>query len=201
MAAADYTTVARVKDLVGVTDAGADAPMAEIITGVSRLFDQLVGVPFYQLLAVEYHDGWSYRNGITLNAIPSEDITDRGAVTVKEDGVALTIADDFVLDDYPSAMLWRVKDGVFSARWATGERNIQVTYATRFKEIPEDVARAATEESARAYQNRNVDNVESNRIGITQRTPESGTGVSYDVDALSATTTSMLNAYRQNRFI
>ena len=197
----EYTTVARVKDLVGITDAGADASILEIITGVSRLFDGVYGVPFYQRTVVEYHDGFSFRNGLPLNELPSEDGTDRAAVDVEEDGVALVLGTDYTLDGYPARLLWRQTGDSFATSWPGGERNIKVTYATRFKTIPEDVARAAAEESARAYQNRNADNVESNRIGITQRTPESGTTVSYDVDDLSGTTRRLLDTYRKNRFL
>ena len=198
-----YTTLARVKSAIGIasSDTTQDATIDEIIANVSRLFDTLAEEPFSSRNVVEYHDGWSVRNGVTLNHVPSELVTDRDMLAIEENGTALVNGTDFMVEEYPSQMVYRTdSNGGFLQTFTNGYRNLKVSYKTRWVTVPGDIQLACRDESVRAFQAINSSNVDGNRIGITQRSNEVGTTLSFDAYDVLPATRRTLEAYRVARF-
>lgn len=201
-----YTTKTRVKGYLSIADGDVshDTELDELIAGVSSVFDKVTGRSFTQEELTEFHDGLPVGGGIPLYQIPSEDATDRGNITVAEDGAALTVDVDWFIGSHPAQSIWRLdgagNQGMFN--FALGTRNIEVTYLTEFKVLPDDIALAATEEVVRRFKHLNTTAAAGdNRIGVVSISPETGTGLSFAPDDLSPATLRTLNSYRLRRFI
>lgn len=197
--ATSYATIAQVKLAIGITSALHDAELTEIVSQVSRGFDTIYGEGFDSQSRKEWHNGFASGDGLLLDHIP-DDTTP--AFVVVEDTTTLTIADDYRVSDYPSRLLTRMDDAdtVRLSGFVPGQKNVRVEYDSRFTVIPDDIERACIEESVRAWQVRNSSGAsDGNRIGITQRSPEAGTSLTYTEDDFSATTMRILNAYKTQR--
>jgi hypothetical protein len=206
-----YTTHDAVKTKLGldlIVDAGLDAYLDSLILQVSSLFDTTVFGP----VAVsgflpdegrtEYHDGGS--DAIILSRLLSEFGLDRTTtLLIEEDGNALAfITGDWFLNTFPAQTIFRTSgtsqlDIVFDRIWAPGHKNIKVTYTLGYIALPDDVARACDEESARAFKAGTSDTGDGGFIALGGRTPEAGTTLDYTVDDLTPTTMRMLDGYRK----
>lgn len=202
MAAAAYTTKERVKFGLNITDASDDTndEIDLIILGVSQSFDTEVNASFTQVERVERYSGWVHPSfKIVLDHTPSEDVDDRTAIAVVEDGVALTEGDDYSIEAHPSRTLLKTNGsaGEFAgAFWQHGTLNIVVTYLDEFKVIPADVVDAATQESIRIFGTRNLDTNRSGvQIGLTSRATAADS-VSFAADQFAPSTQNMLDSYR-----
>lgn len=202
----DYTTKTRVKGYLGIEDSNVDfdTELDQIIAGVSSLFDQVAGRSFTQESVTEFHNGSAVFGPIPLNQIPSEDSDDRDAMIVTDSDTVLVKDTDYFLGVHPAQTLFKLdgdgNQGAFS--FTPGTRNIQVEFLTEFKVLPEDVALAATEESARRFKLLNTSSAAGdNRIGVVSVSPEVGTGLSFSSDDLSPATIRTLNSYRLRRFV
>ena len=209
MATSSYTTVNAIKTKLGISldpDAVLDPYLDTLSIQVSTLFDTIVFGPvdgFAGFAAsedvIEYHDGGA--SWIIVNRLidgPSGFLPIRAPVVV-EDGVTLVEGTDFFLGEFPSNTLFRLagEADAFDARFASGYRNVKITYRPAYSTIPNDVVRATDEETVRAYKAGNSNSVDGGFIGITGRTPDAGTTLSYTVDDLTATTMRMLDGYRK----
>jgi hypothetical protein len=206
-----YTTPDAVKTKLGISldpDAVLDPYLESLIVQVSALFDTIVFGPVMTsgfLPATgraEYHDGGS--DTFILEHLFTEDGSARAQMLIEEDGVDLPIADrGWFVGQFPSNTVFRtspaaaVGEVVFDQVWAPGHRNIKVIYAPAYTLLPEDVSRATDEETARAFKAGNSNSTDGGFIGITGRTPDAGTTLSYTVDDLTATTMRMLDGYRK----
>jgi hypothetical protein len=202
-----YTTHDAVKEKLGISldpDAVLDPYLDELILSVSSLFDTIVWGPTTLdsgfvpgvLLNVERHDGGA--NTIILNRLLTDDNTDRLTLLVHENDVLLTRLDDYDIDAFPAKTVYRASSqGVFDIPFAPGYRNIRVSYPGAYKIVPDDVVRATDEETARAFKAGNSQSTDGGFIGITGRTPDAGTTLSYTADDLTATTMRMLDGYRK----
>ena len=210
MAPPEYTTIARVKNWASITTATYDAEILLTVQAVSTLFDSIYGISFEAQLAQEWHDGSGSEDGILLYEVPSPDSL--GTMIVKEDDVVLVNLQDFRADSYSgrdSRLLVRMIPEPFPALFSkgpnlagfgAGRSNVYVEYTTRFETIPEDIERACLEETIRAWQGGNQTGaLDGNRIGIAQRSAETGTTLTYTTDDLTPTTMRMLQAYRAQR--
>ena len=202
-----YTDRDAVKTKLGISldaDAVLDPYLDALILSVSALFDTIVWGPtvddagFVPGLGsiIEYHDGGT--NAIVLNHLFTDDSTDRLTIGITEDAVSLTRLDDFDYDQFPANTIYRVSSqNVFDIPFAPGHRNIIISYRAAYKTTPDDVIRATDEETARAFKAGNSNSTDGGFIGITGRTPDAGTTLSYTVDDLTATTMRMLDGYRK----
>lgn len=208
-----YTGREDVKVLLGIAagvDAVLDPLLDALILQVSSAFDSHIfgtsaprdqGLVITQV-ATEYHDG-----GMTTvipNYLMAESETRRAPATteivVSEDGVELVAGVDWHIDDFPSNIIHRTSEAeVFGRRFAAGHRNIKVVYPPAYEFVPHDIARAANEECARAYKGWNTDSGDGGALGITQRTPDAGTTLTYTVDDVSAMTLRVLESYKKQR--
>lgn len=206
MAGNTYTTKTRVKKHLKIEDADTsfDTTLDELIAGVSDGFDQYAEMEFVQRSQDEYHDGMDVALGIVLDRVPSEDDAERTAMVVLEGGVALVRNTDFFIGLHPARTILKLDGagGHGNFHFAVGTRNVQVTYLTEFKVTPADIELAATEECARMFKNLNTTTAGGDdRIGVTSKSPEPGTALTYADDAWSPHTRQVLDAYRLNRFI
>lgn len=204
-----YTTQDRVAETLG-EDALTSAQENEIdaiIAGVSTLFDQIAGIPFFSRELTEYHSGFALRNGIPLHHKPSELQSDRDLATLSEDGTALALGTEWTMDAALSGgrTVWRLTgeaDGFEGARFSNGERNIKVIYRTAPAAIPADIALACAQESARYFKNGQQTTAKDGaRLGLSSRSPETGTNVSFTPDDLAPGTMRMLQTYRANGIV
>ena len=202
-----YETLQHVKDAIGGTDeidSSHDDNLNDVIEQVSRAFDNYVGISFVGTQQIEFHDGWSFRNGIALRRMPSESSVTRAVATVEEGGTLLTQGDDWFFEPFPSRMIYRTNgtaEGFSGARFAAGDRNIKVTYASAFDNLPSEIILACREESVRAWQGFNWGGATGGRIGLASRTPAEGTVFDFVEDDLSPKTLRVLRPYREGRYI
>lgn len=200
-----YTTLAQVKDAIGGTvDAQHDDNINLVIEEVSRAFDAYVGQSFVGTGQVEFHDGWSFRNGIALDRMPSEDAATRALASVVENGVTLVQDDDWFFEPFPSRLIYRTNGTALSfqgARFRAGERNIQVTYETAFKVLPAEIRLACRDESVHRWQGFNWTGATGGRIGLNSFTPGDGTVFDFTVDDFSPMTLRILQPYREGRYV
>ncbi len=198
-----YTTIAKLKNDIPITVATYDTVLAEIIDGVSGLFDVLYGETFDQKTAVEYHNGTNSQNGIILNSHPDASISVWDAAEEVLEGTTALVRDtDYFVDTPVTRRILRL-DGsgnMTTGGFAAGIRNIKVTYPTRWATIPDDIDRACIEESIRAWKGVNVAGTnDGGSLGVSSRSPETGTGLSFWPEDLMPKTVRLLEAYRRRR--
>jgi hypothetical protein len=209
VAGVPYTTVDAVKIKLGISgdpDPVLDPYLEGLIVQVSSLFDTIVFGPidgFSGFAAsvdiTEFHDGGeSWIIAERLIDGPTGFLPIREPVVI-EDGVTLVEGTDFFLGQFPSNTLFRLAGAAdaFDAVFTSGYRNVKLTYRPAYSTIPADVIRATDEETVRAYKAGNSNSVDGGFIGITGRTPDAGTTLSYTADDLTATTMRMLDGYRK----
>ena len=199
-----YATKDNVKLAIPITVATYDTPINDMIDGVSGLFDTLYGETFDQKTRVEYHNGTNSQHGIILNSRPDADVSTWTSLpAIVLEGSATLVKDtDYHIDDPVTRRVLRL-DGsgnMTTSGFAAGTRNIKVTYPTRWATIPDDIERACIEEVVRTWKRLNVsDTNEGGAIGITSRSPDTGTSLSFTAEDLMPQTVRMLEAYRQRR--
>ncbi len=204
-----YATTAQVKTQIGIdpSDTSQDTNIDELALAVSQMFDVLAVEPFEKRSFVEYHDG-GFESIFLLHEISEADAERvEPDFEVREDGVLLdstATVPDWSLAKYPSNEIYCVKEGtvpipIFGAIWAKGNRNIQVTYLTSFATIPSDIQIACAQESARAFSMQNTNSRDGTRIGVTSRTPATGTSMSFAIEDISPQTLRLLERYRDRR--
>ena len=205
----DYTTTAAVKEVLGIgvsaPDTQFDTRIAAIIPQVSRAMDWHVFGPTdigfstadnTAKTFTEFHDGGC--RSIILARWISDDATERGETEIVEDGVELTVDDDFFVESYPARRIFRV-DGAekFTLNFANGTRNIKVTYKPAHAATPSDIVRVANEESARAFLVQNTSIGDGGFLAVSQRTPDAGTVLTYRDDQWSPQSLRTLENYRK----
>ena len=202
-----YATLREVQQAIGPPDDffsdDEKENISRIIEAVSRAFDAHVGVSFVATPQVEFHDGWSLRNGIALHRMPSEVAITRNNATVEENGTLLTKGVDWFFEPYPSRMIYRTNgtvEGFGGVRFAAGERNIKVSYDSAFTNLPAEITRACRDESVQAWQGYNWGGGTGGRIGLNSLTPAEGTAYDFAVVDLSPSTLRILRPYREGRY-
>ncbi len=199
-----YTTIAKLKNDIPLTGATHDDVLLEIIKGVSGLFDALYGETFDQKTAVEYHNGTNSQNGIILRSHPDALVaTWTGLPAIVLEGTTALVRDtDYFIDTPVTRRILRL-DGsgnMTTGGFAAGTRNIKVTYPTRWATIPDDIDRACIEESIRAWKGINAAGTnDGGSLGVTSRSPETGTGLSFTPEDLMPKTVRLLEAYKRRR--
>jgi len=188
-----YTNKARVKWTLGIPTAYTteDDRIDELIQSVSNSFDNYVGHNFGSLTRSQYFGG-GVNDAIALDFRPKSSTV--GSITVTEGSTALVKDTDFRVG---GRVIYRTDSSGNAKTWADGKRNVKAVYISGYDSTPQDIERAATEETVRAFQGANTDTGVGNRIGLTGKTPESGGSWSYTPDQWSQTTLMVLNNYRR----
>lgn len=197
MAAPEYTTIAKLKNDIPLTVSDHDNVLLEIIQGVSSQFDAVYGSTFDSETVIDKLDGRNTRDGLMLLRRPGTAPT-----LVEEDAVTLVVDVDYLIDSPQSRRLLRA-DGAGNENafgFASGIRNVHVTYVTEFVVLPVAIDRACIEESIRVWKGINAANTnDGGAIGITSRSPETGTTLSFTVEDLMPKTLRLLEAFRDRR--
>ncbi len=144
---------------------------------------------------VEYHDGGI--DAIVLRRDLSDVTATRDAVVLLEDGITLTQGTEYQIDPHPSRTVRRLEGAEnFRAVFASGRRNVKVTYTPEALNPPADIARVVEEETARAYLAGNNDSTDGGHLVISQRTPDAGDSITYRADDFSAHSLRVLMTHR-----
>lgn len=200
-----YTTLADIRARINndKVDAALDALLTDIISQVSTSIDMFVFGPVGQVNkgfinavdVTEFYDGGF--DAVVLRQLFTDDLTARDTIKVFEDGTELTIDVDFQIDDFPSRTVRRTFEAEkFAARFTVGQRNIKVIYRPAYAILPDDIRRVADEETIRAFKGANTNAGDGGSIGITQRTPDAGTSLTYGPDDFTPTTLRILRQHR-----
>jgi len=195
--APEYTTIAKLKNDIPLTTSDFDDVLLEIIEGVSSQFDAVYGETFESESVVELHDGRNTQDGLILFRRPGAAPT-----LVEEDGTPLTEGDDYQIDSPISRRLLRMdgSSNLTGFGFAVGTRNVSVTYPTEFILLPASIDRACIEESIRVWLGINAANTnDGGAIGITSRSPETGTTLSFTAEDLMPKTIRLLESFHNRR--
>lgn len=207
-----YTSLASVKTTLGITGTGSDTFLTRLITEISAAFDTFAfGTGpnrfFGNTVEIRYFDGGV--EAIPVDILINDALTKRQdpSLLVFEDGVKLIlqviapVGDDsegVFIGPYPDNTLRRLAGhDNFDATFAKGTRNIRVQISPAFDDAPLDINHAMDEEVARAFKNANTNSGDGGALGITQRTPDAGTVLSYGPDDWTLATLRLLNGYKK----
>ncbi len=198
-----YTTIAKLKLDIPISVATYDTVLLEIIEGVSGQFDVAYGETFSQKTRVEYHNGSHSERGIILQSHPDASLSVWDAAEeVLEGTTTLVRGTDYFVDVPVTRRVLRL-DGsgnMTGGGFASGTRNIKITYPTRWATIPDDIDRACIFESIAVWKRINVAGTnDGGSLGVSSRSPEVGTGLSFTLEDLSPGTLRLLEAYRRRR--
>ena len=136
-ASADLTTLAKVKNYLGIPVSDHDILLTSLIASVSEAVEQYCAREFAAKERTEFHDG----SGATALIMRCRPII---AVSSVNDDLSRKFADSTRIAPeayvfYPEAGVIRLDDGVF----AHGLRNVQVVYTAGYAAIPPAVEQAA----------------------------------------------------------
>jgi len=142
------TNVARVKQFLKITEemAGLDDALNLLIAGVSKRCQiEMARDILAADIVAELHDGDGCSDCLQLRQWP---VTNAAAVVVRILGVVMPSTDYQVVAD--RAWLVRAKSGA-STPWPRGRLSIEVDYPFGFADVPEDLALAATTQTAYVF--------------------------------------------------
>ncbi len=200
-----YASLQDLKTTLGINDVSNDATLSDLIISVSAWFDLVAGRSFTPQLVEERRNG-DGTPSLVLRGRVSENPDIQDEMLATEDGTSLVYGTDFgfatAADDGGSPLILYRLDGAGqfarTSVWAKGFKNLLLTYTTAFDVCPADVRRACIEEAGRAYRVRGIaDAPDSDRVGLTGRSEEVGTSVTFTADDLSPGTRSMLTRWRK----
>ncbi len=183
-----------------------------LITQVSRLMDEYVypGHSFGTADALSRQEkhtgGFGGDDAIVLRHVVAPGNANRVKSVIVEDGATLTYLTDYEFgdsEDERTRILYRLGD----RGWSREHRGVEVQYVSGYIEqsitglnFPQDIRRACEDETARLYKAANTSSGDGGFIAITQRTPDSGSVLTYTTDDLSPIVKRTLDAYRHQRY-
>ncbi len=197
--------LANIKLKLNITDGSQDVYLGDLNDQISAEIEQFVfgenvlgfrtggGSPVDVL--VEYHDG-GFHSIVTRRDISDVTAT-RDLVALTENGITLTQGTEYHLDAHPSRTLRRL-DGAdnFRAVFASGRRNIKVTYTGESLNPPADIVRVAEEETARAYLAGHNDSTDGGNLVVSQRSPDAGDSITYRSSEFSEQSLRIMRTHR-----
>ena len=150
--------------------------------------------------------GFGGDDAIVLRHVVAPGNASRVKSVIVEDGATLTYLTDYEFgdsEDERTRILYRLGD----QGWSREHRGVEVQYVSGYIEqnitglnFPEDIRRACEDETARLYKAANTSSGDGGFIAITQRTPDSGSVLTYTTDDLSPIVKRTLDAYRHQRY-
>lgn len=165
------TTLTRVKLELGIDTANVDTLLGLLIDGVTERFQQETKRRLVQTaISAEKHDGNGWRNTLFADEYP---VTSAGLV-VLEDGVTLVEGTDFELEP-GNGGLYRTSGGA-AIVWASGYRNLSLTYSGGYATIPAGLVSAATAQVCHEYHQTNPGGA---RRGLASVAREAGGSTTY----------------------
>lgn len=145
---ADLTTLANLKERLGISGTSTSAPDAyleNLIDRASTIVERHVGRELGSATYTEYYDGDGTRY-MNLRHGPVTSVTSVSCITYDSDGnetaTALAVGDYFVRGDETDWHLpgWLEQNG---SHWIPGQRNYKVVYVAGYTTFPEDLEQCA----------------------------------------------------------
>jgi len=174
----DLTTLASLKQYLGITDSSSDTVLAKLITAASVAVDYEVGYSIGSSTYTDVLDG----NGADIIHPPMRPITSVASVAV--DGMDYQLVESRGVGfcfDYRA--VWLVGGGRFSL----GRRNVEITYTAGYTDIPADIEQAVNEMIGLRYRERDW-------IGFVSKSL-AGETVTFNTSALPKSTQAVLRQY------
>ena len=176
----DLTTLAKVKEFLGIGDTATDAVLTTLVSQVSAAVEAHCRRTFADTNYTEHHDGDLARE-IPLRQYPIISIT-----SVHEDPArtfaasALISSDDYTFNG-PSGIL------LIDYRLPRGNRNVKVVYRAGYATLPPDVVLATNAWVGAIYNRRKSGGSMSESLG--------NFSTSYEVGPMPADVAKMLDSY------
>lgn len=171
---ADLTTLAKVKEFLGIGDTLTDAVLSTLVSQVSRAIEAHCHRTFADTNYTEYHDG-DLANEVPLRQYPIISITSVHEDTARAFGSsALVSADDYTFEKDSGLLL-------VDYRLPRGNRNVKVVYRAGYATIPTDVELAANKWAGVEFNRRKSGGSVSESLGNYSTSYEVGP-VPKDVD-------------------
>ena len=179
----ELATLARLKDEAGIADTAHDVQLTNLLHGVSQKFATYCRRPIAAAGVTEVlsGDGWTPH---LLLRYPAEAVS-----VVEENGLALAVDVGFAFDA-GSRILWRLA----TSSWASGKRNVRVTYTAGYASIPEDLVEAAIAQTRHEFHQ--IRPSGQNRLGLAGQVLDSGGVAGYVPYGLLNGVREVLDHYR-----
>lgn len=172
------TTVANVKEFLGVTGIADDALIVNLIDRVTNFIQKYCNRKFTSSTYDEYYDG----SGTGYLFLPDYPIV---SVALLEIDGAVKASTDYAI--YTDAGMIRLKKGKFNE----GILNVHVIYVAGYVTVPKDLEQACTEIVAMKYYSRGTE-----KFGVTARNLGEGGMISYE-RTLPAEIAGVLDLYKR----
>jgi len=188
-----FTTLAKVKldaDIAG-TDADRDTVLNSMIAGVTRQMQDWMGREIVQGTATAEKIDGHYSDEIYTKHYPIIEVT-----TLTENDSALVEDTGFevLAPDLPYGKLVRIS-GTTSIAWATGRRNISITYDHGYVNVPSSLVTAATSLVVAKY----FETLQSGNgwRGLTSKGVDPNATTTYDKDIWERETIPAMTPFRR----
>jgi len=183
------TTLARVKQHLGIADSSKDALLSDVIAGVSARMQAEMGRTITERAIVgELHDG---PRGDTLYL--DEYPVDSATVVLNLNGT-LVDSTTYAVEEYLGGLV-AVDEGEAGA-WERGRLNYSVDYTAGYATVPEDLALAATRQAAFVA----LEALNRDRLGSRSTVLDSGGSSEFVTTEWLAGVLATLRIYKARRY-
>lgn len=188
MAAIDLTTVASVKQYLGIknTDTTADTLLTWLVTAVSKWILTQLGRDIQQTTYTEVVNGDDTQS-LTLANQPVVSVLDPGGVVVNGDVIPKRVT------TLPGDTGWVLLNGrllLVGYYFVWGFGNCQITYTAGYATVPEDLAQATIHMVGEVYRGRD-------RHGLSSRTVPQGETLTFRPDAIPFFISYVIDSYKR----
>jgi len=153
--ASDLTTIAKVKANLSISDSSSDALLQELVTSLSGYIVNFLNREIKSASRSDKLDGLG-RNRIRLRHYPITAISSVSIGGVAVQASADGLRNGYVFDDKYLYLL----DGTNPSVFASGIKNVSVSYTAGYSDVPFDIDRICVEMVSKRYKDRQ-------RIGLT----------------------------------
>lgn len=176
----ELTTLANVKQWLGVTTSTDDSLLTRMVTAYSNQVQTWMN---RKIASQSYSE---MRNGVGGNRLMFADYPVTAVASVLIDGVAIPATSDFVTPGYRFTDQQIILQGYLFTR---GYGNVALTYTAGYSATPPELEEAVIQIIAQRYK-------EKDRIGLKSKAL-AGESISFDVRAFSSTVQATLNNYKK----
>ena len=185
------TSLARVKEDEGISDATYDGQLNRLIRGVSVAMQNWMKRQIVEeTYTDEVHSGDGWTDTIILNNRP---ITSTIMMVVKLDDSAISTST--YTDDDEAGIVYYKPTSLGTSSWASGTRNYKVTYSAGYTVVPEDLAMAATDQVRHEFHQ--SEPAGENRLGLASTVEPAGISSGYVPHAFLPHVLEIMAPYRR----
>lgn len=161
------TSTANLKESLGITDAGQDTYLLNLIARATQTIERMVGRELVSATYTEYHDGGN--RSLLLRRGPIQSVTSVNLVTYDTDGnETLDVQAGGSYFAYGlNSEAWRLRGRLEwnTGRWSFGQRLWKVIYVAGFSVVPYDLEQACLEVATWFYNQRKDTGNEGRAVG------------------------------------